>query len=794
MKELGETHALTPMKTKFAKGRRARPLMTHAADTENRTPQHAVKPTKDIKTGFRSIFRSKQEEENQPISPVVESPIIRPAALTTSTHSLLGSPYASESLLGKTESSSLLAKSSEKCQTSSAKPQKRRKTLTKSSKPAPVVACDVLPLYRVYAQNTKYARLVSSTLAADTIIRSSNRKKDNGIIKGIAQSTLEEGKCEASTKDKKTGKKKKHKRNLTGSISSAQWTESIYVLISPGTLLQYAGEGPLDREPEKTLHLCKDSVVFASDAIPGKHWVLQVSEVMDPKGKLAADSRSLSLLSRLKRGGAQDSMKTNSFLLILENAEDMESWISALRRTIESLGGKKHVSETGTADDNELTKSWSSPKVMSLTSDSENSISGQLKDGVIKAAAPASRPLSTMSPSINAPSIDTPSISTATSREDVLLENLRDNSPHRLSHMSLSQQTIGTSRGSTPDHSPTSDKFLRMEGYSSGHLRPNARAVNERRRSLQAMENSIPPTPTKALRPHSTLVRGPHTFHNFCPSQNLDIPNPSHSLASNFSTFSRSTRIPRDDASDYRLKTFSARKRSPSALSLPRPLTPVQDSHSPSSPSYAFASRLDSLSAVRKQRYDLTLNRDRPLTASAATPPKPRPEYPWKRFSSQAAIECYDSKKFDPFRNLLPSRSPPPPPQNLPTPSTHVGFLGPAAASTALVYSRISQQQQRRPVSMQVRTSSTPASLPVSRYSISLEPVISPSSPTKRNISLASASLVTGGRPLYQPGNSQPTSKQVNNRKSMPQLVMSGPPKNPPPVCALPPLPSESQI
>ena len=33
--------------------------------------------------------------------------------------------------------------------------------------------------------------------------------------------------------------------------------------------------------PEKILALSKDSVAFASDAIAGKHWVLQVSQHAD---------------------------------------------------------------------------------------------------------------------------------------------------------------------------------------------------------------------------------------------------------------------------------------------------------------------------------------------------------------------------------------------------------------------------------------------------------------------------------------------------------------------------------
>ena len=103
-------------------------------------------------------------------------------------------------------------------------------------------------------------------------------------------------------------------------------------------LLQYAGEGSFNSFP-RVLQLGKDSVAFASDAIPGKHWVLQVSESMDADGTPTADSRSL--LSRLAFRSADYRRTATSLLLILDSAEDMGSWIAAVRREIEALGGRK---------------------------------------------------------------------------------------------------------------------------------------------------------------------------------------------------------------------------------------------------------------------------------------------------------------------------------------------------------------------------------------------------------------------------------------------------------------------
>ena len=79
-------------------------------------------------------------------------------------------------------------------------------------------------------------------------------------------------------------------------------------------LLQYSGDGSFDRLPEKMMQLGKDSVAFASDVLPGKHWVLQISQAMDADGAPTADSRSL--FSRLSFRGADYRRTTTSILLV----------------------------------------------------------------------------------------------------------------------------------------------------------------------------------------------------------------------------------------------------------------------------------------------------------------------------------------------------------------------------------------------------------------------------------------------------------------------------------------------
>ncbi|KAJ9636795.1 hypothetical protein H2199_007789 [Coniosporium tulheliwenetii] len=120
----------------------------------------------------------------------------------------------------------------------------------------------------------------------------------------------------------------------------------LYILVTSGYVLQYAGEGPSDRLPEKILQLGKDSAAFASDLIPGRHWVLQISQAANEDGTATAN-HSRSLLARLRFGNQTVRRAVTSFLLVMEGPEEMESWLTVVRQQIELLGGMKCNSEPG---------------------------------------------------------------------------------------------------------------------------------------------------------------------------------------------------------------------------------------------------------------------------------------------------------------------------------------------------------------------------------------------------------------------------------------------------------------
>lgn len=148
----------------------------------------------------------------------------------------------------------------------------------------------------------------------------------------------------------KARRKVKHARAAQatpGDVSTPSWSQKIYILVTTGYLLEYSGQGPYDRLPEKMLKLTQNSAAFASDAIEGKHWVLQV--VQEAKGGYVNQAIPKTFMAKV---GFQGNRRVVSTMLLVFGApEDMDQWMTALRREVESMGGTSPVKYTQTQDD-----------------------------------------------------------------------------------------------------------------------------------------------------------------------------------------------------------------------------------------------------------------------------------------------------------------------------------------------------------------------------------------------------------------------------------------------------------
>lgn len=201
------------------------------------------------------------------------------------------------------------------------------------------------PLFQAYPQSIKHECLLAPAMSADSILRLHATTGKSGAEDGRKGISGRDSMADASRKKKKESKERKHLRTLSGTINKVEWSKKIYVLATTGFILQYAGEGKNDRLPEKMLQLGPQSVAFASDAIPGKHWVVQISRdpaadagpvpPEPPKPKFSRFGFHRSPARRLAR----------SFLLVFDNPDSMISWLMALRAEIEARGGPKFTAE-----------------------------------------------------------------------------------------------------------------------------------------------------------------------------------------------------------------------------------------------------------------------------------------------------------------------------------------------------------------------------------------------------------------------------------------------------------------
>ncbi|KAK0743732.1 hypothetical protein B0T18DRAFT_328773 [Schizothecium vesticola] len=443
-----------------------------------------------------------------------------------------------------------------------------------------VASWDPPPLFKAYPQAIKHAHLSACTASADTVLRL------HGSKNSLALDTPE-----MSGVDKNDRSKKKHRRNTSGSSAlKLDWTTKAFVLVTSGHLLQYSGDGPFDRFPEKILQLGKDSAAFASDVLPGCHWVIQVSSVVEPER--APASHASSLLSRFPFRG-HERKHTSNLLMVFGGAEEMDSWITVLRREIESLGGRKYLSETGrpkVEDPDFQLRSQPSQRTLVVRDPERYS-------RVISPEPAWGSPTATEAPERYSRSFDDTSTASGISHDGRQLDRLRD-STNRLSFISSGQRTVITSAGSSPACSPTRDSFAPPEDVQIPDLplqddflrpraRPNAAAINDRRQSMQTMNHvfELRVASAQMNRPHSTHPITAHPDYPLPPLPNA-IPNFSvpQGMAKRYSHPRAALAEPVQTTTPI-IGRMASRRQPPTALAINgRPLSLVEDQPSPMSP------------------------------------------------------------------------------------------------------------------------------------------------------------------------------------------------------------------
>ncbi|KAJ5463905.1 hypothetical protein N7475_007040 [Penicillium sp. IBT 31633x] len=348
-------HRLAPLQTNFsrpaapAKSRLQRPRPTEYPSTngsEGPVPLQIPVKRQSSKTSLRHLFsRDKASRVTEPkLEEIVEAQLPEPqTAIFTKTP--MSPSLMSSSTIDTNPTITSLATDRPRATLKAS----RQNTSEPKSASQEQYGWKPPPLFQAYPQSTKHDCLPAPAISADSILRlhatSARSSTDDDPV-----NPLEQDEAADAARKKREQRQKKHLRTLSGTINKVEWTQKIYVLATAGYILQYAGEGKHDRLPERMLLLGPQSVAFASDAIPGKHWVVQVSH--NPTADDSAGPEPPR--TRFSRFGFHKSNTrrfSRNFLLVFDNPEAMIGWLAAVRAEIEKRGGRKFTQEKQSDED-----------------------------------------------------------------------------------------------------------------------------------------------------------------------------------------------------------------------------------------------------------------------------------------------------------------------------------------------------------------------------------------------------------------------------------------------------------
>jgi len=352
---------------------------------------------------------------------------------------------------------------------------------TKSITPSPSKnSHDAPPLFVAYPQAIKAAALAALTTSSDTILRRNLEQKNR----------------------EKKGGSRLAQRARSYSRVEMEWTQKMFLLV-PSMLLQYSGEGAVDRIPEKILQLTATSVAFASDIIPGRPYVLQVSQ--------SANADGSPIMEDNKKGKIKLPWKSStkhvavSFLLVFDTAKEMDLWMGCIRVEAAKLAGT-YIEENEEEPEQRVPRTLS--RRISIRRDRE-------EDDIFD--VDTSHRFSRYSRN-SRPSLDTgTSITTAVSSEQVTLNHLRGSR----SHMSMSSNGRGTVHGTSPETSPE-----RPSGQAgSTRRRSGAPGVAPYSRSSTELRSNVPASPRRSIERMPTRAPSPCS-PSFYSSVRVPVPSP----------------------------------------------------------------------------------------------------------------------------------------------------------------------------------------------------------------------------------------------------------------------------
>ena len=323
---------------------------------------------------------------------------------------------------------------------------------------------DPPPLFQAYPQAIKHATLPAPVLSTDAILRHTRSRENSAPTAPPNALDQELQDADHETPKRRVRNLKKGRGAGYDQVADGDWTQKVYVLVTSGFFLQYSGEGNFDRLPEKILSLSRDSAAFASDAIPGKRWVLQVAEEISENDSSFSTQGPSSVFKKL--GFFKEARRTASnFLLVIDCPEEMDAWLTAVRKEIEALGGKKYCPDgTANKDCSEAEIKLQQKPSQRYLVKRDPQFSEQARRPLPHAGSMAIVPIPirkdsySVEPTCHRKSLETPSVSnTTTSSNRITLDRLRETP--RMSYVSTGTKTLSISPESSPENSPLTASF-----------------------------------------------------------------------------------------------------------------------------------------------------------------------------------------------------------------------------------------------------------------------------------------------------------------------------------------------
>lgn len=254
--------------------------------------------------------------------------------------------------------------------------------------------------------------------------------------------------------------KRSHRRTDSGQ-SCCSTRSKIFFLVNGAYVMQYDGDSEGDALPEKILVLDKDSMACVCDAVPGHPWVLQIV------GGTIGDTTQAQTLrpswSRLSLRQTDKKRAVNLLLLIFDESEDLRTWLHAIRKEIEHLGGTacgQGIEEDNQSWKDDLTKKFAAGA--NPDSDSDNTATSST-------LSPFSLPLKlNVSGHLTTSKVRPQSTESATSskKTSTSLDRLRDSGTSYSCTSTLATSSAG---GSPPSTSPDCEHFPSIKSVTD-HL------------------------------------------------------------------------------------------------------------------------------------------------------------------------------------------------------------------------------------------------------------------------------------------------------------------------------------